>query len=422
VIRDGGGLRSQLLGEELPTEEHLVEALESSLEESERVVYQFASGGGLVHDNESGADTREMGGEGVLLAVTDRKLAFVVDDGSEVRTATVTYADLRAAEATSGFLRSEFAVTVWGRGTLRFEPSDSEDLEDAAEYVSEASTVWQRAVAALQDARQHLVTIEDRLVAGETEAAMQARASARDHVETAIERSSAAPSPTDEALRDRAETVANDLLQTCVEARLKRVKRLTETIESSLSGNEFQDADDAFRRARTHIEEADSLSERVSEDYSKAFEKLRERLRDQRERLESGPLEHAKKAHSRAREADSLHEAVRAWEHALSWYRTTLVAGWGTDTDFDGETDPLRVQIEWLAGRVVRLREELADRYEREADTFEAVGNETLSTDRYETACGHLLAAEHLATQYLAGDEEVLRRRCWWIASKADWV
>lgn len=416
--RDGGTLRSRFLGSDRPTDERLSEALESLLDDTESVEYRFTSTDGIVHEHQGETTEKGTSGDGTLLAVTDRRLVFVVDTESNLETAEVPYTDLKKIETDGGLLGAELVVRIWGRGTLRFQPQGSDSLEEVAGFVSVASDTWERAVAALQDARQHIAELPTHLADGDLDAAEEAREAAHDHIETARERSDGATAPVESAIRERTREVERELARTRMEGRFKRGRNLSRAVSDRVDAGDYNGAYDRFRRACTNVDVALSLAREWDFGVADRIESEREALEDQLEWLEAQPLERAEAALARARRAENPHAAVRAWEHALACYRDALTAGWGTDASFDGDTDALRLQVEWLAGRVIRLRCQLADQYEAEGKSYQARGYEELGLDRYETACAHLVAAHRLAKQYLAGDVSDINQRFYWIEIK----
>ncbi len=421
TVGEGGGsggesLRSRLRGGNRQTGEVLVDAVSASLAGPERVVHDLTSTGALVYERRG--ETQEKGGEGTLVVATDRKLVFAVDTGAGVETSEVSYTDLRAVGIDSGFLHTEVFVRIWGRGTIRFEPHQTGVAEEFVAFVDAASDVWDRVVAALQDARQYIAELPDRLVENEDEA-VEIHAAAREAIETARERAATAPGAVTAAIEARIETVERELARTRAEGRLDRARELHGEAGDLVRANRFAAAVETHRRARSDLELVTSLIEEWGFDLRARLGTERERLADQRTLLESRPLERAEEALARAHEAETRNDAVRAWEHALACYREALTLGWGTDIDI-GDTDALRMQVQWLVGRVVERRRELADRYEAEGDTFCALAVEGVGRDRYETACVHLVAAHRLAVQYRTGDPTALRRRVRWIDEKLE--
>ena len=153
------------------------------------------------------------------------------------------------------------------------------------------------------------------------------------------------------------ETIERELARTRAEGRLDRVRELHREAGQLVRTEQFAAAVETHRRASADLELAASLIKEWGFDLQARLETERERLADQRALLESRPLEWTEAALARAHEAETRNDAVRAWEHALARYREVLTLGWGTDVDV-GDTDALRLQVEWLVGRVVECRRE----------------------------------------------------------------
>lgn len=417
MIRDERIPLSRLLGGDRPTTEQMVEALESRLTESERIPHQLTSSGPLVQ--QEGNDTQERGGGdgGILLAVTDRKLVFVVDTGLGIETADIPYTNVKAIETESAFLRTKLAVSVWGRGTFRLRPGRSDAVSDVVAFVSAAADAWQRAMAALQDARQHISELSSQFEAGALEAAVGAREAADDNIRRARRSAATADEPVGPAIEARVAAVEEELARARMEARLDRATLLGSDAATLAETRQYDEAHDTLDRARSHVETARRIADEQAFPEVDHIRSVRDDLDEQAAALGTKPLQRADDARSRAQSVSGSHEGVRAWEHALACTRTALTAGWGTDA-FEGETDALREQVEQAVEEVIQRRRHLADRYESDGDTFRRHGHETLAVDRYETASAHLRAAAHLAAQYRSGDLSALRERFWWVVTK----
>ncbi len=411
MSQEGGTLWSRLLGEDRPTKQRMVDALASRLADGEHLEYQLVSGGTLTH--EQGDTTHEKGGDdgGLLLAVTDRKLVFVLDTPSGIETADVPYTDLKDIEVDSGILSTTLSVTVWGRGTFSFQPTDGEMATRAADFATRGSNAWQRVVAALQDARQHISMIPGHVADGDMDAARDARRSARENLTTAKQRRDETPQPFQSSLAERHERVQRELAEHWMDARADQGEQLLDAVADRLDDSGSLEYDEAYRmlaRAREHLEAALVLA--IEEGFSRAGEiqSSLSALDEQLEILEARPLRLAEHARERAQATDSPEAAISAWEEALDHYRDALDAAWGTDADFDGDADALRLQIEWVVAVIVRLRRAVAAGLEDDGDEDAMSGNPDQARDRYDTAVDQLVRARRLAVQYRAGDADAL--------------
>lgn len=416
-----GTLRSRLLGEDRPTKQRMVEALESRLEEGEDVEYQLTSSGGLSHEDDSGDVYKKGGGDGgTLLAVTDRKLVFVVDTRSGLETADVPYTDLKDITADSGLLRTRLSVRVWGRGTYSFEPNEGDSAERVAEFATSGSRAWQRVVAALQDTRQHISTIPTYVGEGDMDAAWDARDSAQLNLETAQTRTGEAPRWFRAPLEERAERVEAELARTWMDARYERGQTLLDEARARTAADQYDEAAVTFQQAREHLERA--LTTAIDDGFALVsdIQSTLSELRDHLDTLRARPLTLAERSCRQAQMADSAELAVPAWEGALDHYRDALEAAWGTGVDFDGDTDALRMQIEWVVANVVSERERLAATLESEGDDHRRADNHGQARDRYEAAATQVAMARRLARQYRAGDTAALTERLDSLREKAE--
>lgn len=407
MTHSGGSLRSRLLGGDQPVDDRLVEGLESRLEGTESVEYRLTSGSAVSHEH--GEDTHRMGEGGALLGVTDRKLVIVFDTGSEIEAVDLPYTDLKNIEK-SGLLWTKLSITVWGQGTYRFRTRQSGTAGDAVDFVSGVTGIWQRAVAALQDARQHISELSAQFEAGEMDAVAESRGTILDHINTARQQAERAPQPVERAIDERVASVERELARARMEGRLHYGRSLGETARELADARRYDEAYETLERARSHVGTALRIALEWNLPEADRIRSARDALSEQLWDLGAQPLQRADEALERARAAETTHTALHRWEHALDCYRDALTAGWGTGV-FEGDTDALRMQIEWLVGRVVGLRCRLADRYESERDAYRAEGAEAVALDRCETAWFHLDSAERLARQYLAGDAGAIRER-----------
>ncbi|MFC7132544.1 MULTISPECIES: hypothetical protein [Salinibaculum] len=417
-----GILRSRLLGGNQPTDGKMVEALESRLAEDEPVVHQLASTGALVHEQDD--ETRQRGGSdgGTLLAATDRKLVFVIDTKSGRETADIPYTDVKRIEREDGILSTTVVLTVWGRGTFRLKPTSADGVDDLVGDVTALSRTWQLVVAALQDARQHISLLEERVERGEMDDAEESRQSAREHIETATGRIDVDDTAVRQTLQQRVRTVRTELRRTVSRARMSRGRDLVEEADGLADRRAYDAAHRCLRQAREHFERA--LDVAIEEDFETADD-LRADLDDlaDRERtLQGRPLERAEAARERAQAAAGPAEEAIAWEEALAHYRDALEAGWGTDATFDGDTDALRMQIEWVVANLVDARMAIAEALEWNGDRCRDRAQSERARTRYAVAREHLAVARRLAAQYHTGDVATLDERAARLCGKRLWL
>lgn len=398
----------------------MAEALVSRLTDDESVVYELASTGPLIHHEEEGTRERGGGDGGTLLAATDRKLVFVIDTKTGRQTADIPLADLKRIEREDSLLSTTLVLTVWGRGTFRFKPSNDEDVDDLITYATDASQTWQRVTAALQDARQHITQLRRHLEHGEMEDASSARDAAIDNVEAAADRITVGPDPTRAALVNRIKTVREELREAVMQARASRGRELLTEVETHSIREKYDEAYQTLQRARDHFETALTIAIEDGLDEAQTLQGDVADLADQEQTLLCLPLERAERTRERAQDTDKRDAAVTAWERALERYQTALWAGWGTDAEFEGETAALRMQIEWVTAIVIRERGLLATELAAEGDDARDDGDDTRALACYNGALGHLDRAVELARQHRVGDADALAARCSQLQAKRE--
>ena len=402
-----GSVLSSLQESTRPADQKMVEALESRLADDERVVSRLSSSGKLTHERDGETSERGGGDGGVLFVATDRKLVFVLDTPTGRETADIPYTDLKDATVDSGFFSTTVSVRVWGRGQFSLSPSKADDVSEIIAYITTASELWQRVVAALQDARQHISVLGSAIEDGRTAKAEAARQSARECIEKARERASDAPVPLRDAIASRIETVATELQRTRTESHFQRGETLTEQTTPVTETGEYDATYADWKRAREQFEMALRIAAEEGFDGAGDAQAEIAAIDERLSTLETQPLARAERARERAQRADDTAEAIGHWESALERYRNALEAGWGTDADFDGETDALRMQIEWVVTRLLALRQERARELESTGDDIAWSDSES-ARKPYEQARDHLDGARRLAAVYRAGDPSAL--------------
>jgi hypothetical protein len=390
----------------------MLEALESRLVDGETVAYELTSAGGLVHEHDG--ERRERGGSdgGTLLAATDRKLVFVLDTRSGRETADVDYTDVKDVTVDSGILTTKLSVTVWGRGRFTMTADGGDDAATVAEFVGDAATTWRLVVAALQDARQHVSTIEKQARRGDMEAFDEARAAAIDNVERAADRTTAGERAAQEPLATRIEAVRDELRETEARARAIRGEDLVERASALTDAAEYDAAYDALQQAREQYDRALTIAIEDGLDAARGMQAALSDLKATEAALERRPLDVAERARQRAQAATDPERGVTAWEEARERYRDALEAGWGSEGEFAGDSAALRMQIEWVVTKAIDARRRLARRLEDDGDKRLALGKSRAARDRYEAAADQIAMARRLARQHRAGDEDLLSDRC----------
>jgi tetratricopeptide (TPR) repeat protein len=387
----------------------VVSALDGHIREGERVRYRLPGGGDLVKEEDGGTAVVPPAGGDSLAVVTDRKLVFAAVGQDSESVTEIEYTDVRRVDAHDGLLRSKLTVAVWGDGEYRLRIADASELGAAVKYIREASECWDRVVATLEDAYEAIDTMGTHFESGATGAAGDARARAVERIErsrTYLERAEIDPPA---ALDSRIEAATHELARTEIRTRVSRAGALISEGTHLTEKREYTDASRRLRNARDHLEAALSVAReadiREPPEANAKLEVVDNRLRQ----LEVKPRALAEQACERAVGTDSLRTEIEAWEEAFGHYRDALTAGWGTDLDFSGETDELRMKTEIAVSELVSCRYQLADRLEREGDELRTAEPDA-ARERYESALDHCERAHQLAREFRSGDAAQIGR------------
>jgi len=409
-------LRSRLFGHTGLVAEEASEVLEGALESEESVEYLLPGAGTLVHEDDG---REEMTGVAdlTLAAATDRRLLFVAipggdgpADASDATVLDVPYTDVKRVDAEGRFLRPTLVVEGWIAGTYRFRTVGGAPLGDTVTYVRRASAGFQRVIAALGDAREQAAAMYEHLEAGRETEVREAEQVAMGKLDLAREwHARLDDEAVAETLENSIEAAEGELYWKSVEGRLARVDALAERVPEQTAAGAYTDAYRSYQRAREHLEKAMVLE--IEYDFGRASEiqsKI-EQIDLRLDHLRVRPLALAKQAQERALGTETPEVEVRAWQEAFEHYSDALLAGWGTDLEFAGETDALRFQVEWVVSNLVEAHQERARQLADEAEACHTRGDLDGADERYDEADEHLAAAERLASEYRSPDSDAVR-------------
>jgi len=167
VIGNSGG------GGAVPDE--LVEAsdVRSYLQDGESLKYVVVGTDKLVRETDDWKTTEEPGSDGgVLLAVTDKGLLFIVGgcrdpdvDGDYVR--RVHHADVEEVTINDSLLSSSFTVETRDGVVMKMTPASMDELTTVRQYVTSAHLRWKSAREFLTDLDADLEELESTVAAGQ---------------------------------------------------------------------------------------------------------------------------------------------------------------------------------------------------------------------------------------------------------------
>lgn len=389
-------------------EEASTDALAAHLAADEIVVFRLAGTGVLAFEGEDGTEELSATSGGRPKAVvTDRRVYFVVESADDAEVDEVPYRNVREVTAHDGLLRSRLVVRVWDRGTYRLKTHRHEPVAEAGEFVERATRVWQRVLAAVENAREEITALGKRVENGDEAGAAEARRAARQELATAARRVKDGPVELQDALAERITDVQTELRRTRVRAHVKCGTELADEAATLTAEQAWDEAEAVLHDARDHLTTAREVARAADFRSADAIEAEIDRLEERAAGLAEQPRAAGDEARSTARAAEKPEEAVPAWASALDHYRTALRFDWGGRVGVERDTGALRARVEEAAANLIASRQDLAAKLVEIADDAREA-DPSAAADRLEVACSQLAAAESLAREYRAGDAEAV--------------
>jgi len=371
--------------------------LESYLEGEEEPKYVMRNKKSGVTVKENG-DTREMTPTDdlqTLVLVTDVRVRFVVGTAGGDQTAAVPYPEMVQAKSTDDGFRTTALVieTIEGR---RWSFPCRGDTAEVASFVDGLAQVWANAERLADEAEQSIQEAREHCEDGDHEAAAESLVDVESKLKTAVERLSEVGAGAGAHIRERAESLARQLLA------------VQGPIRAQLAASAHADAMAAWREGE--YERAAAAYERAIGGYQVALERdsgpdnerLRRRLQgaiSERELLCVSPLVEADTSRRRAREIDEPEAAAANWEDVLERYRALLTLEWPGDVDFVADTGLVRKQAIAAAEDAVGDYFEAGKRRLGSADRFAVDNHEDRAMVLYERAHEQFEQAHRLAVE-----------------------
>lgn len=381
--------------------------LDHRLGDDETVVYRLQGASTIDFESEDGEQFESPGSESIAL-ITDRRVYLAGVEDTSLDVSAVRYRNVRDVEAAEGLLRRHLDVRVWDEGTYRFKPARGEPVADAGEFVERASGVWQRVLAAVENAREAIDSLGARIETGDEAAAAEAREAVRRELETARDRIAEGPAEIQDALTERVQEAETELHRTQVHANLKRGQALYEAAEMRADEETWSEAEAVLQGAYHHVEVARKVAALagfpVLDAIDEEFDLLVQRAAD----IAARPRKLAGLAEVTARDADEPEEAVPAWSSALEHYRAAVTFDWGGRLGVERDTERLREQVEAAARCLIDARRELAEKLCEKATEAEQAGEPETAADHYEAALSQLAMAHSVASELRAGDPDAI--------------
>lgn len=401
--------------------EALIEALTTRFDSGEAIVHRLPGDGVLEHEDDGTETIRAVTEHDILAVATDRRLFFAVETADSERIIPIPYTDIRAIDVDDGLLHSRLTVRVWASGTYTMEVSDTKELGRAVSYLSEASDIWQRVVAALQETRKATAALETNIEAGRIEQAREARETATRNLDRAAEKLDDATIETGE-LADRYATATGEFHRAEIRARLTRAETLMTEGRHQTDSAAYAGAYRSYWHARDHLENALMIAIENDIKEPALIQSKLDAVETSLDHLEIRPLALAKQAGERAERTGNIDDEVEAWAAAFEHYRDALTAGWGTGLDFAGNGNELRQRIESVVGSLIEARRNYARQLEAEADRHKTAEEFEHARHGYATACSQLDSARQLAREFRSGDTRAIRDQRHRVDSKLEAV
>jgi len=347
---------------------------------------------------EQNGDTREMTPSDdlqTLVLITDMRVRFVVGTAGGDKTAVVAYPEMVQAKSTDDGFRTTALVieTIEGR---RWSVPCRGDTAEVASFVDGLAQVWANAERLADEVEGSLQEAKEHCDDGDHEAAAESLVGVESKLKTAIERLSEVGAGAGAHIRERARTLADQLLS------------IQGPIRAQLAASAHADAMTAWREGE--YERAAAAYEQAIGGYQVALEResgpdnerLRRRLRaaiSERELLRVSPLVEADTARRRAREIEEPEAAAANWEDVLERYRGLLTLEWPGDVDFVADTGIVREQATAAAEDAVGDYFEAGKRRLGSADRFAVDSHEDRAMVLYERARDQFEQAHRLAVE-----------------------
>lgn len=396
----GFGMFSQVLSDWRERAEKPAEALEEGIDPGESVVHQLHGSGPL--RVESGDETEEVYGDDedeALVAVTDRRLVFVVETEADPEWFDVSFTEIRSVELTGRVVRPRLEVRVWGDGSYVVHVDRAQGVNTTVTYLEEAHERWKRVGSVLTNAEKATDDLERRVVAGDLRAAFDAREKAEQKLAKArrlLEETSVETA----VLKRQVDRVAETRHRTEIRARTSLATRLVTEGDQGTADGEYEAAYRSYWRARDHLENALALARKHDLSEPATIRDDLERIENHLDHLRVRPVGLAKQAHERARTTTDSTEAVETWRAAHEHYRDALEVGWGSDLEFRGEKGAIRDALVRVVNNRMEAYRWHVEELEAEADELRENGELAKAKRHYEAALDTCGEALELAREY----------------------
>jgi tetratricopeptide (TPR) repeat protein len=384
-----GRIRTEALLGGAPLSSHLDE------NETPKYVLRNKKSGVEVEQGESARTMAPDDGYQALALVTDMRVLFVIGTGDGDKTGEVQLADIvQAKSEDSGFRSTALVLETLDERTWSFPCRG--DTADVASFVDDIAQTWASAERQADEVESQLREANELVQAGEYDAAGEQISGVKPTLETVIRELQGVGPAAAEHARQRAEPLAQDLLELQGPVRAQAAGRAHAAAQDAWDEGEYERAAAAYDRVVTGYERA------MERESGPANQQLADRRRSairERELLRVAPLVEADTARRRARKIDEPGTAATKWEDVLSRYRQVLDLEWPGDGSFLATTERLREQAASAAEDAIDDYYEAGRRRLGSADEFSVDGRTQRADVLYERAREQFQQAKQLATE-----------------------
>jgi len=394
--------------------------LVSYLEDSETPLFVFGSGKrGITRTGPDGTTEYTPGsGYRAIIALTDRRVKFVVGGSDGDWAADIHLTNVEAVEVESGLLREELSITA---GDVEWQvPLTDIDTDRLVEFLEEVSWSWIRVERLLDEARTHLADANRHQKAREHEAAAEQLGTAREQLDEAAGITDALADEATTGMREHLGGVERRYRETRRRVAASRAASVVDEAEEHWRADEYQQAFEAFIRARDRYEAALDI-EGLDPDTRRSMRDRIEHVERNLDHLRAAPLKRAAQVRRRALEAEDPAERIEAWSEAIERYRTVLELDWGGDERrFAGDVDRCRDRVAEAVDGVLDARKTLAADWRDHGDDLIEAGDPSGARDQYAEAVSNLEAALDLARELAPDRAESIQERLEALADRID--
>jgi hypothetical protein len=365
---------------------------------------------GITHvDGDEERMVRPGTGCSAVAAITDERVLLVVGGNEEGagrnRDVSLPYTEIRSVDSKRGMLKSRLTITARTSDTYHFVVRGREDLDEVAAFVERAISHWVALERRLEDARDHIATIESYVEAGEPEAASEAYKRTRELIRDARD-IAAEFQDREDAMHRRIDQLATRLKLSEIRGHRTRAAQLVEEAEEARDADDYAAALDSYRAAKDQCEQGVELPGDVEYHEADETEMSVAQIDRAIEELRTQPLVTAMDACAAAQ--DATEPAPEAWSEALEQCHESLGLLLGHPDRFDGDADALRMQVEWAAGNLLDADRRAAKGAESRGDDHRSADDHDAAREAYETARSYLQEARSVAAEFRTGSTEAI--------------